>query len=70
MLACTSEILSRTEQYFCPIKRACKVLASHSRYDDFLDYGDRQDFHRKLEEFRTALAREEIGQAAPAEPKP
>jgi hypothetical protein len=70
MLAYTSEIISRTEQYFCPIKHACKILASHSRYDDFLDYGDGQDFHRKLEEFRTALAREEIGQAASAEPKP
>ena len=70
MLAYTSEIIARTEQYFCPIKHACKVLASHSRYDDFLDYGDGQDFHRKLEEFRTALAREETGQAAPTEPKP
>lgn len=70
MLAYTSEIISRTEQYFCPIKHACKVLASHSRYDDFLDYGDGQDFHRKLEEFRTALAREEIDQAVPTEAKP
>lgn len=70
MLAYTSEIISRTEQYFCPIKHARKVLASHSRYDDFLDYGDGQDFHRKLEEFRTALAREETGQTAPTQSKP
>ena len=70
MLAYTSEIISRTEQYFCPIKHARKVLASHSRYDHFLDYGAGQDFHRKLEEFRTALAREENNQAVPTEPKP
>lgn len=70
MLAYTSEIISRTEQYFCPIKHACKVLAPHSRYNDFLEYGDGQDFHRKLEEFRTALAREESIQTAPTERKP
>lgn len=61
MLAYTSEIVARTEQYFCPIKHARKVLSSHSRYDYFLDYGDGEEFHRKLEEFRTALAKEEEG---------
>lgn len=66
MLAYTSEIISRTEQYFCPIKHACKVLASHSRYENFLDYGDGLDFHRKLEEFRSTLAREEPEKAAPS----
>jgi hypothetical protein len=70
MLAYTSEVVARTEQYFCPIKHASKLLARHSRYDDFLDYGDGQDFHRKLEEFRTALAREEIDHAASTESKP
>ena len=69
MLAYASEIIARTEQYFCPIKHACKVLASHSRYERFLDYGDGHDFHRKLDEFRMALAREEIGQVLPTEPK-
>jgi len=59
MLAHTSEIIARTEQYFCPIKHARKVLSEHSRYDCFLDYGDGEQFHRKLEEFRTALAREQ-----------
>jgi hypothetical protein len=61
MLAYTSEIIARTEQYFCPIKHARKVLSSHSRYDYFLDYGDGEEFHRKLEEFRTALSKEEEG---------
>jgi len=69
MLAYAGEIIARTEQYFCPIKHACKVLASHSRYERFLDYGDGHDFHRKLDEFRMALAREETGQVTPTEPK-
>lgn len=61
MLAFTSEVVARTEQYFCPIKHARKVYGSHSRYERFLDYGDGEDFHRKLEEFRASLAREEEG---------
>ncbi|MDO9053156.1 MAG: hypothetical protein Q7U37_04390 [Gallionella sp.] len=50
------EITARTEQYFCPIKHASKILGAHSRYKDFLDYGDAENFHAKLEEFRASLA--------------
>ncbi len=63
MLAYTSEIIARTEQYFCPIKHANKVVSAHSRYECFLDYGDGEEFHRKLEEFRTSLAREKDAKA-------
>ncbi len=71
MLAYTSEVIARTEQYFCPIKHARKVLNKHSRYDCFLDYGDGEEFHRKLEEFRTLLAEEQDGEATqPAPNKP
>ena len=59
MLAYTSEIIARTEQYFCPIKHAHKVLSAHSRYDRFLDYGDGEEFQCKLETFRAALAKEQ-----------
>ncbi|MBC7610022.1 MAG: hypothetical protein H7228_10690, partial [Polaromonas sp.] len=31
-----AEILARTEQYFCPIKHARKILGTHSRYQRFL----------------------------------
>jgi hypothetical protein len=58
MLAYAGEIVARTEQYFCPIKHARKVLAEHSRYEQFLRYGDEEDFHGKLEKFRSALAEE------------
>lgn len=53
-----SEILARTEQYFCPIKHAHKILGTHARYNRFLDYGDAQDYEARLEEFRVALGRE------------
>jgi hypothetical protein len=65
MLAYCSEVVARTEQYFCPIKHARKVAASHSRYDCFLEYGDGEDFQRKLEEFRQALARESQDETTP-----
>ena len=50
-----SEILARTEQYFCPIKHAHKILGTHSRYNRFLDYGEAEAYEAKLNEFRIAL---------------
>jgi hypothetical protein len=38
------ENVARTEQYFCPIKHARKVLGTHRRYANFLDYGDADDY--------------------------
>lgn len=58
LMAYAGEILSRTEQYFCPIKHAQKVRGSHARYRNFLDYGDALDVHKKFEEIRLALLKE------------
>ncbi|MBI3283964.1 MAG: hypothetical protein HYZ65_03810 [Burkholderiales bacterium] len=58
MVAYITEIIARTEQYFCPIKHARKVLGSHARYKYFLDYGDAADFEKRLEAFRVALAQQ------------
>lgn len=52
-----AEILARTEQYFCPIKHAHKILGTHSHYNRFLDYGDAADYEARLEEFRVALGK-------------
>jgi hypothetical protein len=51
------EIIARTEQYFCPIKHARKILGTHGRYNRFLDYGDAEDYQAKLEEYRVALGK-------------
>lgn len=58
MVAYISEIVARTEQYFCPIKHARKILGTHSRYVHFLDYGEAENYEEKLEEYRRALAKE------------
>jgi hypothetical protein len=54
-----TEILARTEQYFCPIKHAHKILGTHARYNRFLDYGEAEAYEAKLEAFRVALGKVE-----------
>jgi hypothetical protein len=58
MISYAREIAARTEQYFCPIKHARKMLGTHERYAQFLDYGEADDFHVRLEEIRARLATE------------
>ena len=58
LLGYALEISARTEQYFCPIKHARKVLGAHSRYENFLSYGDADHLHEKIDDFRDALASE------------
>lgn len=55
MIAYISEVVGRTEQYFCPIKHAHKILGTHSRYARFLDFGEAENYEAKLEEYRQAL---------------
>jgi hypothetical protein len=57
LIAYVYEIVARTEEYFCPIKHARRVLGTHSRYPRFLDYGDAADYEARLEAFRSALGR-------------
>lgn len=58
MIAYISEIVGRTEQYFCPIKHARKILGTHSRYAHFLEYGEADNYEAKLEAIRVALNQE------------
>ena len=58
LMAYATEIFARTEQYFCPIKHAQKLLGKHARYQYFLDYGDAEELHKRLEEIRVSLINE------------
>lgn len=58
LISYIQEILARTEQYFCPIKHAHKVLGTHSRYQKFMPYGDAENYQDKLESLRSDLAKE------------
>jgi hypothetical protein len=61
LMAYATEILARTEQYFCPIKHARKVVGTHKRYENFLQYGESPEYHAKLEAIRVAMAKEPPG---------
>jgi len=49
------EISARTEQYWCPIKHARKVLDPHRRYAQFADYGQAEEFHQLARDLRRDL---------------
>ncbi|MDD2923720.1 hypothetical protein [Rhodoferax sp.] len=59
LMSYMAEILARTEEYFCPIKHARKLLGAHGRYQRFLEYGDAVDYQARLEKFRTGLGKTE-----------
>ncbi|MBC8209620.1 MAG: hypothetical protein H8E21_01035 [Gammaproteobacteria bacterium] len=55
LMAYAREVVARTEQYWCPIKHARRVLDPHSRAQRFLDYGDSTAWHENLQKFRQQL---------------
>ena len=57
LMAYVSEIVGRTEEYFCPIKHARTVLGNHSRYARFLGYGEAADYQSRLEAYRVGLGK-------------
>jgi len=50
LLAYAREIAGRTEQYWCPIKHARRVIAAHEGYDRFAEYGDAGAFRERTEQ--------------------
>ncbi len=59
LVAYVREIAARTEQYWCPIKHARRLVAPHAHYAEFVAYGDPEAYHRELEKLRAQLARPE-----------
>lgn len=55
LIAYTREVISRTEQYFCPIKHAQRILDAHIRYPRFTDFGDAAAYQQELEKLRAEL---------------
>jgi len=52
VLAQVREVASRTEEYWCPIKHARRVLGVHARYGSFVDFGDGDAYRLELERLR------------------
>ncbi len=60
VIAYSREISARTEQYWCPIKHARKVVGTHSRYNQFLGFGESENYQEQVLKFRDALKPEKI----------
>ncbi|MFZ3221317.1 MAG: hypothetical protein WA174_14870 [Rhodoferax sp.] len=67
LMAYATEILARTELYFCPIKHARKIAGTHGRYAEFLSFGDAPDYHVRLEAIRVAMGSEKAGAPPPTD---
>lgn len=57
VMAYGREVVARTEQYWCPIKHARKIMVAHHYYTGFVDFGDAQSYKDELENLRTELAK-------------
>lgn len=42
-------VAGMTEQYWCPVKHARRILEAHANYDRFADYGDAAGYRQELE---------------------
>ena len=58
LISFAREIASRTEQYWCPIKHAHKLVDVHHRYADFLDFGNAEGCQKNMAEIRKKLQNE------------
>jgi hypothetical protein len=50
------EVAGRTEQHWCPIKHARRVIAAHAYYAEFVDYGDAEAYRRQIAELSGSSA--------------
>lgn len=65
LLAYVSEIAGRTEQYWCPIKHARRVVGAHRQYGHFTDFGDAEAFRRDLARLRLDLQKSALSPRVP-----
>ena len=64
LIAYVREVAARTEQYWCPIKHARRVVGAHPRYMLFDDFGDAENYQKRAAELRVQLENEGKGGAA------
>jgi len=55
VVAYAREVAARTEQHWCPIKHARRVLGAHDRYVHFAEYGDGEHYADELKQARERL---------------
>ena len=61
LLTYCREIVARTEQYWCPIKHARKVVNPHKRYAGFARYGESEGYVEHVKVMRTSVREQDRG---------
>jgi len=64
VIAYVREVAARTEQYWCPIKQARRVIGTHARYAGFSEYGDAEHYRERLRALREDLKEETASEDA------
>ena len=55
LVSYSKEIVGRTEQYWCPLKHARRLVDAHRYYSEFAAYGDAQEYPEHTKSMRVAL---------------
>ncbi len=55
VIAYVREIASLSEQYWCPIRHALRKKSLHHRHNQFIPYGEADNYYEKLEKLRNKL---------------
>lgn len=62
VIAYAREAASRSEQYWCPIKHALRVRRPHTRYQQFVNYGDAAGFRSRRKQLREQVQKGSAGE--------
>ncbi|MDD4948370.1 hypothetical protein [Sulfuricurvum sp.] len=54
----TAAIGARTEEFWCPIKHNREMKHEHSRYGNYLEYGDSESYHAKRKKIRLQMKKD------------
>ena len=58
LLSYVREVAARTEQYWCPIKHARRIIDRHQHYHNFIDFGDANNYYARIDDLRKRLSEE------------
>ena len=58
VIAYVREVAAKTEQYWCPVKHARKILDPHRRYAHFSDFGQAENYVEVAKVLRNGLRNE------------
>ena len=59
LFAYARQVASRTEQYWCPIKHARRILDPHARYATFMDFGDAENYRAHLKQIQQSINKQD-----------